>query len=116
MARADGTGTVHIAFRLANSGPRRGTETVQVYLRLPSSSGETTRRLVAAKRVTLGSHRSRVVTLTLRPGSATRTLSYYDAAKQRWVTPSGRYRVVIGASATDAELATSVRLGHTGSR
>jgi beta-glucosidase len=111
LVTTDRAGAVHIAFRLANRGPRSGAETVQVYVTLPSSSGETTRRFVASKRVTLGSLRARIVKLTLRPGSPTRPLSYYDAQRGHWVTPHGRYRVSIGASATDSLLTASVRLG-----
>jgi beta-glucosidase len=115
VVRATRDGAVQIAFRLVNRGPRSGSETVQVYVKLPGSSGETTRRFVAFKRVTLGSHRSRVVELTLRPNSPTRQLSYYETATQRWVTPSGTYRVRIGSSATGSKLAASVRLRGSGS-
>ena len=103
-------GALHVRFRLTNAGSRRATETAQVYVTLPRSSGETTKRYVASRRVRLGVGASRVVKLTLRPGSPTHPLAYYDTDTDRWVTPSGRYRVQVAANATARGVSGSVRL------
>lgn len=109
LAKVGARGALHVTFRLTNTGQRAGIETAQVYLRLPSSSGQTTQRLAAFKRVRLGADQTRTVTLTLRAGNPTRPLSYYDTSRKRWVTPHGTFRVTVGPSATDHQLHANVR-------
>jgi beta-glucosidase len=104
LVRVSSNGAVHVAFQVRNTGSRVGTDTPQVYLRLPASSGETSRRLAAAAKVRVPAHQARVVRLTLRPHGATRPLDYWDTARQRWVTPTGAYRLYVGSSARNAPI------------
>jgi beta-glucosidase len=104
LVSVDGAGAVHVAFRVRNTGSRAGTDTPQVYLRLPAASGERSRRLAEVAKVRLPAHTARTVRLTLHPHGATHPLDYWDTARDRWVTPTGRYKLYVGSSARDAEL------------
>jgi beta-glucosidase len=106
-----GSRSVHVRFCITNVGTRAGTETAQVYLGLPSSTGEPPKRLVGTARVTLAPHQSRVVDVQIRPHSSTHPLSYYDAARQRWITAFGTYHVYIGASSRDVRLQDAFQIG-----
>jgi beta-glucosidase len=102
---------VGVRFRVTNIGERKGTETAQVYVRLPSSTGEPPKRLVGVAKVTLGPHKSRVVDVRIRPHSSTHPLSYYAAGRQRWTIASGTYRVYVGASSRDIRLQDAFYIG-----
>ena len=52
-------------FKLTNSGKCAGTEIAEVYVQLPSSSGERFRRLAGWQRVTLEPGQSKVVTVPI---------------------------------------------------
>jgi beta-glucosidase len=51
---ADSAKQVSVAFGLKNCGDRAGTEVAQVYLGLPTSPGESPKRLGSWKKVKLG--------------------------------------------------------------
>jgi beta-glucosidase len=99
---------VRATVTVRNTGRVAGTETVQAYVgQLP------TRRVVTAPlalagwtRVTLEPGESRRVRVTLDP----RSLAYWDAAADRWTTPRGTVRLVIGSSSQDLRLAGRIRL------
>jgi beta-glucosidase len=101
---------VHVLFRVTNTGRRAGTETAQVYLGLPASTGEPPKRLAGYAQVTLRPGQSRVVDVAIRVDSPTHPLSYYDASRQRWVTAPGTYRVYVGSSSRDIRLTGAFRL------
>ena len=84
--------------RVANTGDRAGSETVQVYLRhLDASLDRPDRELV-------GFHK-----LTIEPGEESEALihidpdrfAYFHDGHDRWVIEPGRYELLVGASATD---------------
>jgi beta-glucosidase len=103
-------GSVQVRLRVTNTGSRSGTETVQVYLGLPARTGEPPKRLVGFARVSLAPGQTRTVQFTIRAGSATHPLSYYDTASHAWVTAPGSYRVYVGDSSQNTPLQESVQL------
>ena len=90
-----------VRVRLENSGDRAGTEVVQVYAGPLPSVESPERKLVGFAKV------------ELEPGERTNVrvrvereqLSYWDEARERWVTPTGEVPIYVGGSATDVRLA-----------
>jgi beta-glucosidase len=97
-------GKVHVNFRVSNLGRRTGTETAQVYLGLPTGTGEPPKRLVGYAQVTLRAGKSANVQLKIDPAAPTHPLSYYDAASHQWRIAPGTYRVYVGTSERDTPL------------
>jgi beta-glucosidase len=96
--------TARIRVQVSNTGRRAGTEVVQAYLgRLPGVSSPV-RKLGGFTKVDLAAGRSRTVTITVDR----REFSYWDSARDRWVTPRGLVPVYVGASATDVRLVGAV--------
>jgi beta-glucosidase len=92
---------IHVHFLLRNTGRRTGTEVAQVYVTLPRSAGEPSKRLVGWQRVTLGPHRSQIVDVTVDPTSAAHPLSYWNESAAAWTTPSGIYTFSVGSSSAN---------------
>jgi beta-glucosidase len=103
-------GRVEVSFRISNTGKVVATEVPQLYLTLPATAGEPSRRLVGFDRVSLDPGHSRTVRLVIDPASTERPLSFWDSTTHAWQTPSGRYGVAVGRSASDIRLAGSFRL------
>lgn len=89
---------IKVRFTVQNTGSTTGTETPQVYLRLPASTGEPGSRLVAFSQVTLKAGESQKVTLTIDPTSADMPLSYWDTTTHGWAIAPGTYGVTVGGS------------------
>lgn len=51
-----------------------------------------------------------MVEVVLDPAAPNRPLSYWDAAADRWVTPSGQYTVRIGTSSRGISLTGTFRI------
>ena len=93
-------------FKVSNTGTRAGTEIAQLYVQLPSSSGENFRRLVAWKRVPLAPGESKSVSLTLD----TLYLSVWDESSYAWKLLPGDYTLSAGASSRDLPLTTKITM------
>jgi beta-glucosidase len=92
---------------VTNTGRRDGDEIVQIYVepgqsRLPRPL----RELKGFGRVSLKAGESRTLRIILDE----RAFSYYDPAKQAWITEPGRYVVHAAASSRDLRLNTTVTL------
>jgi beta-glucosidase len=96
-------GTLRASFRITNVGSRTGTEIAQVYLSLPSYTGEPPKRLVGWERLTLAPGRSRSVEVEIDPDAPDHPLSYWSPRLDRWRTPPGIFKVSVGRSAGDLE-------------
>jgi beta-glucosidase len=94
------TRKVAVSFVLKNTGSTTGTETPQVYLTLPSSTGEPGSRLVSFSQVTLRAGESQRVTAVIDPASSDKPLSYWDTTAHAWATAPGSYSVAVGGSAS----------------
>jgi beta-glucosidase len=96
---------VHVA--VTNSGSRRGSEVVQLYVAGgPSPVPRPEQELRAFTRVTLDAGESRDVVLRLDE----RAFSYWDTEVADWVAPAGRYELRLGASSRD--IRQRVQLEH----
>src|SRR5688500_648776 len=92
--------SIRARFRVTNTGSRTGTEVAQVYLSLPSWTGEPPKRLVGWERVTLAPGRSRTVEVEIDPDEPDHPFSYWSGG---WRIPSGLFKVSVGRSAGDIE-------------
>ncbi|MGC5167576.1 beta-glucosidase [Luteimicrobium sp. DT211] len=99
----NGTKPIKVSFLVTNAGPVRGTETSQVYLSLPGSTGEPV-RLAGYAQTNPKVGKSQKVTVTIDPKSADLPLSYYEPASHSWTIAPGTYKVGVGSSVDDIEL------------
>jgi beta-glucosidase len=88
-----------VSVDVRNTGSRAGTDTPQLYLTLPASTGEPGRRLVKFSQVTLRPGQDSRVELSIDPGSPDHPLSYWDTTTHAWATATGDYGVQVGAGA-----------------
>jgi beta-glucosidase len=99
--------TVQVVVKVANTGSRAGTETIEVYVHQVKSSLERPpKELKAFKQVDLKAGETEEVALTLDRHS----MSFYDPAAHDWATEPGVYEVLVGASARDIRLKGSFQL------
>jgi hypothetical protein len=84
--------------------PLTGTETAEVYARLPKSADESFKRLVGWKRVRLGPDESQTVTVAIDP----QVLQTFDDTTARWNFAPGDYEIVVGASSDNTPLTGSL--------
>ncbi|VWD35590.1 beta-glucosidase [Burkholderia contaminans] len=91
-------GTYSVTASVANSGKIAGAEVVQVYVALPSSSGEPPKRLVGFQKVFLNPGASQTVTINLAPNANNHPLSTWDKDAQQWSPASGATTVYVGNS------------------
>ena len=107
---AGGKDTVDVKLRLKNTGDRTGTEVVQVYLGELPGVDSPPLKLAGYAKVELGAGASQKVTITLDRND----FSYWDAQADKWVVPAGQVEVYVGTSATEVELAGTVKVMSTG--
>ena len=93
-----------VIFTVKNTGTRAGDEIAQVYVELPSASGENFKRLAGFQRIPLAAGESRSVTVTLDP----LTMSIFDVAKDGWTMPKGNFHILVGPSSRDTPLSASM--------
>lgn len=91
---------VKVKFRLTNTGDTVATEVAQVYIELPASAGEPSKRLAAWDRVTVepGKHKNVQIRLSEADLEDLHLLDYYDENEGAWVTPKGTFTVHVGGS------------------
>lgn len=96
----DGKKEIRIRFKLRNNGDTEGTEVAQAYVRLPSATGEPSKRLVGWKRVTLAPGETEHVQITLSPQdlSDLHLLEYWETSAEAWRTAPGTYGISVGGS------------------
>jgi beta-glucosidase len=104
------SGAIRGVLRVRNTGHADGTEIPQPYLALPAAANEPSYRLAGFDRIDLKAGRSRTVRVVVDPGSIERPPSYWDTNTPDWMTPSGRFRVLVGRSVTDTPLTGSFRI------
>lgn len=103
---------IRVRFKLTNTGDVAGTEVAQVYLELPASTGEPSKRLIGWERVTLqpGEHRNVQVTLSAEDLADMHLLEYWDTASSSWTTAKGTYVATVGGSfSADAAASFSIK-------
>ena len=103
---------VTVSVEVANTGRRRGSQTVQVYIGGADGSGPIgssgqlapPRRLEGFAKVSLAPGERRTVTITLNP----RAFAHWDSPSQTWQVPRGDYQISVGTSSRDLPLTTRV--------
>ena len=81
-----------------NAGAAAGQEVVQLYVRDPDASVQRPERELAAfAKVALEPGEARQVRLTL----GAEALSFWDAARARWIAEAGEYEIHVGGSSRD---------------
>jgi beta-glucosidase len=98
-----------VSLRVTNTGRAGGAEVVQLYVGFPRGTGEPPKQLKAYKRVQLKPGHSARVTLYLTE----RDLSSWNAARNRWTTHTGLYRIMIGSSSRDIRTRAAIRLARS---
>jgi beta-glucosidase len=94
------TGAVNISVDIQNTGPRAGTEVVQLYVRDVVSSVTTyEKNLRGFARVTLAPQEKRTVSFVLKPEH----LALWDR-NMRLIVEPGTFRVMVGSSSEDIRL------------
>jgi beta-glucosidase len=102
-------GIPRVRFTVTNTGSRTASEVAQVYVgRLPTSLPTPVKQLAGVARVTLRPGERRTVTVSLDRLS----LSYWDTAADRWVTPTGQVAVLVGSSSRNIQLRGTLTIRH----
>ncbi|PWU48541.1 glycosyl hydrolase [Micromonospora globispora] len=105
---ADGTEPIRVAFFVENTGKTAGAQVPQVYLGLPSATGEPPKRLVAFEKVWLNPGQKKLVELTIDPAASNHPLSIWDSGRRQWTVTDGEYQVYVGDSSTNIVLSDSI--------
>ncbi|WP_433182451.1 glycoside hydrolase family 3 C-terminal domain-containing protein [Actinoallomurus sp. CA-150999] len=101
---ADANGTLHVTAEVTNHGDAGGTTVPQLYVSTPfepAAKERPLKRLEAFQKVTVGSHRTERVRLTV-PVSK---LAFFDETSNRYVVDRGAYELRLGTSSGDADVA-----------
>ena len=98
----DEADTVRVSFTVKNTGRMSADEVAQVYVHLPDSEGVSNplKQLKGFRRVSIGRGRSHRVSIAI----AKSQLRRWDDRQQRFVTPEGTCRFMVGASSADIRL------------
>jgi beta-glucosidase len=96
-ANTSATPSFQVSFDVQNTGTRAGAEVAQVYLELPTSTGES-KRLVGWEKVSLAAGQQQSVTVQVNANNSAHPLSYWDVGTHAWKVASGTYTVDVGNS------------------
>ena len=105
---SDATKPIRVDFSVRNTGNRRGAVVPQVYLGLPASTGEPSKRLIAFKKIMLEAGERRRVRVCVNPTASSHPLGYWDSAKQDWTIAEGDYHIYVGNSSEDTPLSERI--------
>jgi len=106
-----------VTYTITNTGSMEGAEASQVYITLPATANEPSKRLVGFQKVDLTPGSSRQVTVTIDPAAANHPLSYWlpdnDAEAPgwghgKWIMAAGDYLVQVGTSSGDTPLTETI--------
>ncbi|GIE90626.1 glycoside hydrolase family 3 protein [Actinoplanes regularis] len=87
-----------VSLTVTNTGRRAGDEVVQLYTHQRTSrDAVATEQLEGFQKVHLAAGQSKVVTFSLTP----RDLARWDVTRQRWVTETSVYDLLVGSSSAD---------------
>jgi beta-glucosidase len=103
-----GSGTdLALSVEVTNTGPRAGSEVVQVYVRdVESSVPRPAKELAGFARVRLAPGETGRVEI----GLDRRSFAVWDVAADAWLVEGGDFEILVGASSTDLRAAATVRV------
>jgi beta-glucosidase len=109
-SRFEADGRVRISVIVTNTGGRRGSEVVQVYVGDDEASAERpAKELKAFAKVALDAGESREVSLELDA----RAFAFYRVKAQHWLVEAGSFTILVGTSSADIKLTGSVSRSTT---
>jgi len=90
-----------VSATISNNGTVAGAEVAQLYIGLPSSApASPVKQLRGFQKTKIAVGGNAMVTFQLRR----KDLSYWDSGSQKWVLPTGSFKVSVGASSRDIRL------------
>lgn len=96
-----------IQFSIKNIGKAAGDEVAQVYVKLPDQQiPMPIKQLKAFKRLPFNHGEAKTILLTIDKSQ----LRYWDEGLSKFVTPKGKYTIMVGASSEDIRLKQNVEL------
>src|SRR6266478_2110670 len=98
--------SVHLSFKVTNTGNRAGSEVAEVYAALPESAGEPPKRLVGWSKVKLNAGESKEVAIDVDP----EYLSIFNVERDAWQLLPGDYTFLVGGSSQSLPLKEAVNL------
>jgi beta-glucosidase len=99
------SGAISVSLDVSNSGPRAGSEVVQLYVGIPSTNvPEPPRQLKGFQKVFLAAGQTSRVTFSLDPSA----LAYWDVNSHSWAVQKGTYQIMVGSSSSDIRLTGSL--------
>jgi beta-glucosidase len=105
MGRPGPHGTVEATVRVTNTGRRAGDEVVQLYTHQRASRDEQPNQILRAfQRVRLDPGQTKTVRLTVPD------LRHWDVTRGKWVLETATHDVMVGASASDIRLRSSIQV------
>lgn len=96
-----------VSVKVKNIGKRKGAQVVQAYLGFPSSAGEPPKQLKAFGKVELNPGQTKTVKLELGPAA----FKYFSDTTDKWVRPSGTFRVLVGTSSGNLPFTGKLKFG-----
>lgn len=90
-------GHVSVTATVTNTGPRTGTEVVQLYLQFPAAAGEPPKTLKGFKKITLDAGKPEKLTFSLSPAD----VSIWSEEAHDWAVQKGTFTAHVGASSRD---------------
>jgi beta-glucosidase len=104
--RAAHGGGYRVTVDVHNTGRRRGSEVVQLYLHFPLAAQEPPRQLRAYAKLSLAPGDRRTVTLALARSS----FAFFNPSLGRLAIAPGRYEIRVGRSSRDLPLSARIRV------
>jgi len=101
---------IRVKFAIRNVGKIDGAEVSQVYVRFPASAGEPPKRLVGFEKVWLKPGERRQVEITIDPSASNHPFETFDTRTQQWITPGGRFVLMVGTSSADVGFSQEIGL------
>ncbi|SOD74577.1 beta-glucosidase [Jatrophihabitans sp. GAS493] len=101
---------VNVKFQVTNTGVVSGAEVAEVYVGLPSSTGEPPKRLVGYAKRTIAAGGVSAITVTIDPAGPTNPLSYFNTTNDKWQIAAGTYTLYVGSSERNTPLSTTFNI------
>lgn len=98
----DASETIRLTVPVSNSGQRKGTEILQVYVRKAGDTDGPLKTLKGYARVPLAAGETKQVVVDLPPSS----FEFYDRNELKMTVSSGEYEILYGNSSLDKDLKT----------
>jgi len=99
-------GQVIVKFKVRNNGKREGRAVAQVYVSPAAGGWEAPKRLAAFQNLAMTKGLSADVEMAVDP----RLLAVFDAAANEWRIAAGTYKIMLGNSAADIVMETTLSL------